>query len=119
MPSQGNTGWNLTDGADAFPLEDTQWDDQDGDGYGDNPAGFQADDCPTEEGYSNIDLFGCPDGDNDGTSQGDDAFPNDATQWSDQDSDGYGDNQNGTNPDACPSVVGTCLLYTSPSPRDS
>ena len=110
MASQGNAGWNLTDGADAFPLEDTQWADQDGDGYGDNPAGFQADDCPTEEGYSNIDLFGCPDGDNDGTSQGDDAFPNDATQWSDQDGDGYGDNQNGTNPDACPSVVGTSTI---------
>ena len=110
MPSQGNAGWNLTDGADAFPLEDTQWADQDGDGYGDNPAGFQADDCPTEEGYSNIDLFGCPDGDNDGTSQGDDAFPNDATQWSDQDGDGYGDNQNGTTPDACPSVVGTSTI---------
>ena len=110
MPSQGNTGWNLTDGADAFPLEDTQWSDQDADGYGDNPAGFEADDCPSEEGYSNIDLFGCPDGDNDGTSQGDDAFPNDSTQWSDQDGDGYGDNPNGTNPDACESVVGTSTI---------
>ena len=110
MPSQGNTGWNLTDGADAFPLEDTQWSDQDADGYGDNPAGFQADDCPSEEGYSNIDLFGCPDGDNDGTSQGDDAFPNDSTQWADQDGDGYGDNPNGTNPDACESVVGTSTI---------
>ena len=110
MPSQGNTGWNLTDGADAFPLEDTQWSDQDADGYGDNPAGFEADDCPSEEGYSNIDLFGCPDGDNDGTSQGDDAFPNDSTQWSDQDGDGYGDNPNGTNPDACPSIVGTSTI---------
>ena len=110
MPSQGNTGWNLTDGADAFPLEDTQWSDQDADGYGDNPAGFEADDCPSEEGYSNIDLFGCPDEDNDGTSQGDDAFPNDSTQWSDQDGDGYGDNPNGTNPDACESVVGTSTI---------
>ena len=110
MPSQDNTGWNLTDGADAFPLEDTQWSDQDADGYGDNPAGFQADDCPNEEGYSNVDLFGCPDGDNDGTSQGDDAFPNDSTQWSDQDGDGYGDNPNGTNPDACESVVGTSTI---------
>ena len=110
MPSQGNAGWNLTDGADAFPLEDTQWSDTDGDGFGDNIAGFQADDCPSEEGYSNIDLFGCPDGDNDGTSQGDDAFPNDATQWADQDGDGYGDNPNGTNPDACPSVVGTSTI---------
>ena len=110
MPSQGNAGWNLTNGADAFPLEDTQWNDTDGDGFGDNTAGFQADDCPNEEGYSNIDLFGCPDGDNDGTSQGDDAFPNDSTQWLDQDSDGYGDNPNGTTPDACPAVVGTSTI---------
>ena len=31
-----------------------------------------------------------------------DAFPDDSTQWSDTDDDGYGDNPNGTNPDAYP-----------------
>ena len=31
-----------------------------------------------------------------------DAFPSDGTQWSDADGDGYGDNQNGNNPDKFP-----------------
>ena len=31
-----------------------------------------------------------------------DAFPNDPTQWSDSDGDGYGDNPLGDNPDLCP-----------------
>ena len=31
-----------------------------------------------------------------------DAFPNDVTQWSDMDCDGYGDNQTGISPDAFP-----------------
>ena len=105
-----SSGWNVSDGADAFPVEPSQWSDADGDGYGDNASGFQADDCPSVEGYSNIDLFGCPDADNDGTSQGDDAFPGDSTQWEDTDGDGYGDNPNGTNPDACPTVIGTSTI---------
>ena len=29
--------------ADAFPSDTTQWSDQDGDGYGDNPTGQQPD----------------------------------------------------------------------------
>ena len=29
-----------------------------------------------------------------------DRFPDDSTQWVDQDNDGYGDNPNGTNPDS-------------------
>ncbi|MEC7177780.1 MAG: S8 family serine peptidase [Candidatus Thermoplasmatota archaeon] len=109
-PSEGELGWNISDGADAFPLEQSQWADQDGDGYGDNSSGFEADDCPAEEGYSNVGLFGCPDADNDGTAQSNDAFPDDPTQWADTDNDGYGDNPDGTNPDACPSVVGTSTI---------
>ena len=35
-------------------------------------------------------LFGCPDADNDGTAQSNDAFPDDPTQWADTDNDGYG-----------------------------
>ena len=100
------TGWNISDGADAFPTEPSQWNDTDGDGYGDELNGFQGDDCPTEEGYSNIGTFGCPDGDNDGVSQGGDAFPDDDTQWEDTDGDGYGDNPNGTTPDSCILVIG-------------
>ncbi|MDP6362263.1 MAG: S8 family serine peptidase [Candidatus Poseidoniaceae archaeon] len=99
--------WNESNGADALPLEPTQWADQDGDGYGDNATGVLPDACPTEYGLSNVDVYGCPDGDNDGSSQGNDAFPDDPTQWADQDGDGYGDNPNGTQPDACPTVVGT------------
>ena len=109
-PTEGILGWNVSDGADAFPLEQSQWADQDGDGYGDNSTGFEADDCPAEEGYSNVGLYGCPDGDNDGTAQSNDAFPDDSTQWLDSDNDGYGDNPNGTNPDACPAVVGTSTI---------
>jgi hypothetical protein len=110
LPVGNISGWNTSDGADAFPLEKSQWNDTDGDGYGDNSSGFQADDCPTEEGYSNINLYGCPDADNDGTSQGNDSFPNDASQWNDSDGDGFGDNPNGTNPDSCISVIGTSTI---------
>ena len=38
-----------------------------------------------------------------------DAFINDPTQWSDSDGDGYGDNPNGTTPDACVNLVGTSI----------
>ena len=110
LPVGNSSGWNISNGADAFPLEPSQWNDSDGDGYGDNASGFQADDCPSEEGYSNINEFGCPDGDNDGTSQDDDAFPDDSTQWLDTDGDGFGDNPNGTNPDACISIIGTSTI---------
>lgn len=104
------TGWNINDGADAFPTEPSQWNDSDGDGYGDELSGFQGDDCPNEEGYSNIGTFGCPDGDNDGVSQGGDAFPDDDTQWNDTDGDGYGDNPNGTTPDSCILIVGISTI---------
>jgi len=104
------TGWNISDGADAFPTEPSQWNDTDGDGYGDELSGFQGDDCPTEEGYSNIGTFGCPDGDNDGVSQGGDAFPDDDTQWNDTDGDGYGDNPNGSTPDSCILIVGISTI---------
>ena len=110
LPVGNASGWNITNGADAFPLEPSQWNDTDGDGYGDNASGFQADDCPSEEGYSNVNQFGCPDGDNDGTSQSNDSFPDDPTQWLDSDTDGFGDNPNGTNPDACVSVIGTSTI---------
>ena len=109
FPIGNGTGWNSSDGADALPLNPTQWNDIDGDGYGDNASGIQPDSCPSEEGYSNLDIFGCPDEDNDGSSQNGDAFPDDPTQWSDIDGDGYGDNPNGTQPDNCTTVVGTSL----------
>ena len=48
---------------DAFPLDETQWSDRDGDGFGDNPDGFQPD-----------------------------AFPDDRREWDDIDGDGVGSN---------------------------
>ncbi len=91
--------------ADAFPDDPTQWHDSDGDGFGDNQSGNNPDDCVYETGTSWIDLVGCPDRDNDGYANrptGADYFPDDATQWSDSDGDGYGDNASGNNPDYFP-----------------
>lgn len=92
---------------DAFPQDITQWNDTDGDGYGDNPAGNLADDCPNEAGNSwqNATL-GCLDNDSDGWANHQDKFENDSTQWHDIDNDGYGDNPGGTTPDACPNTPG-------------
>jgi len=111
LPIGNESGWNhSSNGADALPLNPTQWNDGDGDGYGDNPSGTQPDSCPSEEGYSNIGTYGCPDGDNDGSSQSNDAFPDEPTQWEDLDGDGFGDNPNGTQPDNCTTVIGTSHL---------
>lgn len=114
--------WTDTDGdgygdningqdGDAFPSETTQWSDADRDGYGDNPVGFKPDACPNINAYSNNDRYGCPDTDLDGYSNADenwsvadgaDALPNNPTQWLDGDGDGYGDDAEGQDPDACP-----------------
>ena len=101
---------------DQFTDDSTQWNDTDGDGYGDNPQGNSPDACPNVAGYSSIDRFGCVDTDFDYYSDpsdgyevedGADALPNDNTQWSDLDGDGYGDNPSpALNADSCPSVFG-------------
>ena len=92
-------GWANVD--DAFPTEISQWDDVDEDGFGDNPQGVAADDCPSMAGTSTEDRLGCFDADEDGysdadtswnTEDGADAFSNDPAQWSDYDEDGFGDN---------------------------
>ena len=44
--------WTTANGADAFINEPTQWADQDGDTYGDNPAGLEPDACPVSPGTS-------------------------------------------------------------------
>ena len=143
--SDPDSMWNAESGADAFIDDPTQWSDFDGDGYGDNyandtwtdrnpswPGEYRTDvvvqdACPTQEGTSwQNGLIGCPDQDGDGWYNLQDAFPNDPTQWSDTDGDGYGDNASGTDADQCPDVAGTstadrlgcedsdgCLLYTS------
>jgi len=108
-------GWgdNQTYGAtqvDDFPLVPSQYRDSDGDGYGDNQTGFEGDVCvystpeEVESGWiSRYDRLGCRDIDKDGFSDPTegwiahpdgfaDAFPEEASQWYDTDSDGYGDN---------------------------
>ncbi len=108
--SDGDMTWTTAEGADAFPSEPSQWADQDGDGYGDNSTGSNADNCPTTFGTSTeLGNLGCSDLDNDGFADGDDAFPNDSTQWADADGDGFGDEPTGTNPDHCPTVSGTSV----------
>ncbi|MGB2493667.1 MAG: hypothetical protein ACPID1_03415 [Poseidonia sp.] len=95
-------GW--ADSQDHFPNDSSQWQDFDGDGYGDEFIGFQGDACPNTPGNSTQDRFGCTDADGDGWSDEGDAFPTEPTQHSDRDLDGYGDNQSAGafQPDAFP-----------------
>ena len=89
------TGLRINQQGDAFPLDETQWSDIDGDGFGDNVSGNNSDFCPTEFGTSYLDTLeiGClDDGDGWADNWGRDKFPGDATQWDDSDGDGYGDN---------------------------
>lgn len=64
---------------DAFQFIVTQWQDADGDGFGDNftVGAWQSDDCQTIFGTSYIDVFGCPDEDEDGVSDTNDPCPYD------------------------------------------
>ena len=85
--------WTVDDGADAFPIQDSQWKDSDSDGYGDNPQpAYNSDSCPSIFGTSTQDQLGCLDSDSDGWSDSGDDFEKDSTQWSDFDNDGFGDN---------------------------
>ena len=76
------------------------------------------DDCPGIAGTSEIDRNGCQDSDGDGysnpsedytPSDGADAFPDELTQWRDQDGDGYGDNRDGFQGDQCLNVPGPSM----------
>jgi hypothetical protein len=89
-------GDGYADVDDAFAAKSSQWRDSDSDGYGDEQQGFEGDSCVDVIGNSTIDRFGCPDLDGDGYSDENDTFPNNASQWSDIDEDGYGDNYNFT-----------------------
>jgi hypothetical protein len=105
--SNADDEWDISDGADAFPFDNTQWANQDGDEYGDNPAGYQPDECKTAAGNSTEDRLGCVDSDGDGWSDEADAFPSEPSQYLDYDSDGFGDSPIGANGDQCPLVYGT------------
>ena len=105
-----NDGDGRSDFTDIFPQDGSQWNDQDGDGYGDNQTGNSPDDCPEIPGTSNRDKRGCPDADGDGFSDENDPYAGDATQWADTDQDGYGDNTLGMGGDACPMMYGNSTL---------
>ena len=72
---------------DVFPNDFEQWEDFDGDGYGDNYY-WENDTVADEE---NVGLFLTL------RTQRGDAFPQIASQWSDIDGDGWGDNQSSSN----------------------
>lgn len=111
-------GDGYSDIGDSFPSDFWQWNDTDGDGFGDNNfsspgypntpfGGIEWDDCPLQRGESfRNDTLGCPDFDYDGWADMDDDFDNDASQWIDSDSDGFGDNLIGFQGDACPDDYG-------------
>ena len=92
-----NAGGN---NADAFPDDATQWSDQDGDGFGDNQAGTVARRFPNRRHAVALTQDGDGYGDNP-TGNAPDAFPADATQWTDGDHDGFGDNAMGNDGDQC------------------
>jgi hypothetical protein len=100
--SDAQEEWTTDDGADAFTDDDSQWEDYDRDGYGDNPNGWEPDACAKDFGSSDEDRFGCPDSDEDGWSDAGDDLSDDITQHLDVDRDGYGDDQSGENPDKFP-----------------
>ena len=116
-PDFDDDGW--ADAVDAFFQDETQWNDGDGDGFGDNPAGNNPDDCPFFFGNSSQDRIGCVDSDGDGYSdpeiswtiaQGADAFKDEPSQWADSDGDGFGDNFEGVMVDFCTDEEGTSTL---------
>ena len=107
--------------ADSFHMEDSQWRDSDGDGYGDNLSGYRGDACPTLAGtstranmydpgvdaYTSINRYGCVDEDGDGyddnteSAFGDCTMVGNRTEWLDQDRDCAGSNgdYNDTDPE--------------------
>ena len=99
--------WNFS--LELEIIQDTDYDlvpnsedtDDDNDGVPDT-----LDSCPIQAGNSTADQRGCLDTDGDGYSNLGDPFPNDKTQWSDQDGDRYGDNASGTRADDCPNAYG-------------
>ena len=111
-PYQDTDFDEVRDDIDIYPTNSLLWSDQDGDGFADQTGTNLSDDCPENSGTSTLGLRGCLDSDADNWADLVDDFPVDGTQWLDSDEDGFGDNPIGNNPDSC-------LLYTSPSPRDA
>jgi len=83
----------IPDYYDHFPYDSTQWNDSDGDNYGNNQAPATTPDfCPDVYGTSYIDAYGCPDFDRDGYRDDVDAFIYNPHEWADADGDLVGDN---------------------------
>ena len=102
-----------SDAGDAFTYDGTQWIDADDDGYGDEPLGYQGDQCSWEWGnstkswlpilnedqqlvYQETPYHGCIDSDGDLWTDGDgktfgDQLPNNPTGYRDADGDGVDD----------------------------
>ena len=101
------SGLRLNQTGDCFPLNPLEWNDTDGDGFGDNSDAFPYNSSEwsdlDEDGLgSNIEeIMGTSpesnDTDNDGISDFYDVFPLDSTESEDTDGDGVGDNS-----DDCP-----------------
>ena len=114
-PDVDGDGWS--DGGDPFPTDGTQWEDHDGDNYGDNPLGNNPDAFPYDSSQWS---------DTDGDGYGDrclantgDCFPNDPTQWHDFDNDGFGDNSDANNGDQCPELYGKSTIPAARGCPDS
>ncbi len=75
--------------------------DDDNDGYSD-----LIDDCPITVGNSSGTLTGCTDTDGDSYADTVDDFPQEPSQWSDMDGDGFGDEIDGISGDHCIDVSG-------------
>jgi len=103
--SDPDQDWGVSEGADALPLEATQWQDLDGDGFGDDPAGERYDSCNDIQGTSYIDYYGCIDSDEDGIRDSDDKYADDPTRWYNSDDDQYDDLS-----DDCPYAYGTSII---------
>jgi len=104
-------------------MDPTQAEDWDGDGFGDHEMGRLPDSCVLYRGDSWRDRWGCPDMDSDGQSDLYDAFITKATQWTDADGDGFGDNwvADGLNETRSPDWPGQWIegaYLPDPSPFD-
>ena len=109
-PDGDGDGWS--DANDPFPDDGTQWEDSDGDGYGDNPDGEMADDCPSRAGQSSQGgVLGCEDWDLDGWADHIDPYPQNASMWSDGDGDGFADQQGTNISDNCPLEWGNSTYF--------
>jgi hypothetical protein len=90
-PDTDDDGYD--DAIDELPLDETEWVDTDDDGTGDNADTDDDNDglLDDDEATAGTDPLN-PDTDGDTHEDGDDAFPLNATEWSDNDEDGIGDN---------------------------